>query len=64
MFHLLEDSCVIDIVYFIQQTNEKKPRESILRSEFANAIDLINKDLSEEGRLRFLHWDLHKHFRR
>ena len=46
------------------QTHEKKPRESILRAEFANAIEFINKDLSEESRLRFLHWDLHKHSRR
>ncbi|MBA0626229.1 hypothetical protein Godav_003935, partial [Gossypium davidsonii] len=45
------------------QTQEKKPRESILRQEFANAIDVINKDLSEENRLRFLHWDLHKYSR-
>ncbi|KAE8710454.1 Phosphoinositide phosphatase SAC4 [Hibiscus syriacus] len=43
-------------------TQEKKPRESILRQEFAHVIDFINKDLSEETCLRFLHWDLHKHF--
>ncbi|KAF7837592.1 phosphoinositide phosphatase SAC3 isoform X2 [Senna tora] len=51
------------IILNLIKTHEKKPRESILRSEFANAIDFINKDLSEETRLRFLHWDLHKHFR-
>ncbi|KAJ8427843.1 hypothetical protein Cgig2_017891 [Carnegiea gigantea] len=45
-------------------TNEKKPRESILRAEFANAIEYINKDLPEESRLKFLHWDLNKHSRR
>ncbi|KAG6414276.1 hypothetical protein SASPL_126994 [Salvia splendens] len=39
------------------KTNEKKPRESILRTEFANAIDVINRDLSEERRLKFLHLD-------
>ncbi|XP_054805022.1 phosphoinositide phosphatase SAC3-like isoform X2 [Prosopis cineraria] len=50
------------IILNLIKTREKKPRESILRSEFANAIDFINKDLSEENRLRFLHWDLHKHF--
>lgn len=43
------------------QTKEKKPRESLLRVEFANAIDLINKDLPEEKRLKFLHWDLSKY---
>ncbi|BAT76922.1 hypothetical protein LR48_Vigan01g286800 [Vigna angularis] len=50
------------IILNLIKTHEKKPRESILRAEFANAIDIINKDLSEENRLRFLHWDLHKHF--
>lgn len=52
------------ITYSIQQTNEKRPRESILRMEFANAIEAINKDLTDENRLKFLHWDLHKHSRR
>ncbi|KAK8509151.1 hypothetical protein V6N13_062205 [Hibiscus sabdariffa] len=51
------------IILNLIKTQEKKPRESILRQEFANAIDVINKDLSEENRLRFLHWDLHKHSR-
>ncbi|KAK7347920.1 hypothetical protein VNO80_22463 [Phaseolus coccineus] len=50
------------IILNLIKNHEKKPRESILRAEFANAIDFINKDLSEENRLRFLHWDLHKHF--
>lgn len=44
-----------------QQTRERKPRETVLRAEFANAIRFINKDLSVENRLRFLHWDLHRH---
>ncbi|KAE8658018.1 Phosphoinositide phosphatase SAC1 [Hibiscus syriacus] len=44
------------IILNLIKTQEKKPRESILRQEFANAIDVINKDLSEENRLRFLHW--------
>ncbi|CAK7352300.1 unnamed protein product [Dovyalis caffra] len=52
------------IILNLIKTQEKKPRESILRAEFANAIDHINKKLSEENRLRFLHWDLHKHSRR
>ncbi|KAL3535476.1 hypothetical protein ACH5RR_003937 [Cinchona calisaya] len=51
------------IILNLIKTNEKKPRESILRAEFANAIEYINKDLSEENRLKFLHWDLHKHSR-
>uniref|UniRef100_A0A2P2MCH1 SAC domain-containing protein n=1 Tax=Rhizophora mucronata TaxID=61149 RepID=A0A2P2MCH1_RHIMU len=51
------------IILNLIKTKERKPRESILRTEFANAIDFINKDLSEENRLRFLHWDLHRHSR-
>ncbi|KAG0480079.1 hypothetical protein HPP92_010937 [Vanilla planifolia] len=52
------------IILNLIKTQEKKPRESILRAEFANAIDFLNKDLSGENRLKFLHWDLHKHMRR
>ncbi|KAL9262277.1 Phosphoinositide phosphatase SAC4-like protein [Drosera capensis] len=51
------------IILNLIKTNEKKPRESILRTKFANAIEVINKDLLEENRLRFLHWDLNKHTR-
>ncbi|XP_052478041.1 phosphoinositide phosphatase SAC2 isoform X3 [Gossypium raimondii] len=43
---------------------EKKPRETILRSEFANAIRYINKSLTKENRLRFLHWDINRHSRK
>lgn len=52
------------IILNLIKMQESKPRESILRSEFAKAIEFLNKDLSEESRLRFLHWDLHKHMRR
>ncbi|XP_057981924.1 phosphoinositide phosphatase SAC2-like isoform X2 [Malania oleifera] len=51
------------IILNLIKSHEKRPRESILRAEFANAIDIINKDLSEENRLKFLHWDLHKQSR-
>ncbi|KAL5698531.1 hypothetical protein ACHQM5_029558 [Ranunculus cassubicifolius] len=51
----------IIILNLIKQT-ERKPRESILRAEFANAIEFINKDLLK--RLQFVHWDLQEHFRR
>ncbi|KAL0333655.1 UNVERIFIED_CONTAM: Phosphoinositide phosphatase SAC4 [Sesamum angustifolium] len=61
--HLVERYGNPIIILNLIKTNEKKPRESILRSEFANAIEVINKDLSEENRLKFLHWDLHKHSR-
>ncbi|KAK6264332.1 hypothetical protein QUC31_012468 [Theobroma cacao] len=43
---------------------EKKPRETILRAEFANAIRFLNKSLTKENRLRFLHWDLNRHSRK
>ncbi|XP_019229877.1 PREDICTED: phosphoinositide phosphatase SAC2-like isoform X2 [Nicotiana attenuata] len=49
------------IILNLIKTREKRPRETILRAEFANAIDFINKDLPEDNRLRFLHWDLNKH---
>ncbi|KAI3904803.1 hypothetical protein MKW92_028962 [Papaver armeniacum] len=51
------------IILNLIKTHEKRPRESILRTEFANAIEFINKDLPEENRLRFLHWDLSRHSR-
>lgn len=51
------------IILNLIKTNERRPRESILHTEFANAINSINKDLPEEKRLKFLHWDLHKHSR-
>ncbi|ESQ48566.1 hypothetical protein EUTSA_v10020086mg [Eutrema salsugineum] len=52
------------IILNLIKTREKRPRETILRAEFANAIRFINKGLSKEDRLRPLHWDLHKHSRK
>ncbi|CAH2053740.1 unnamed protein product [Thlaspi arvense] len=52
------------IILNLIKTREKRPRETILRAEFANAIKFINKGLSKEDRLRPLHWDLHKHSRK
>ncbi|XP_047162733.1 phosphoinositide phosphatase SAC2-like isoform X1 [Vigna umbellata] len=51
------------IILNLIKTREKRPRETILRAEFANAVRYINKSLSGEDRLRFLHWDLHRHSR-
>ncbi|OEL19652.1 Phosphoinositide phosphatase SAC2, partial [Dichanthelium oligosanthes] len=48
----------------IPLTREKKPRESLLRAEFAKAIHYINKGLTEDKRLKFLHMDLSKLSRR
>ncbi|XP_020586302.1 phosphoinositide phosphatase SAC2-like [Phalaenopsis equestris] len=52
------------IIFNLIKTYEKRPREFILRSEFAKAIDFINKDLPVEKHLRFLHWDLSEHSQR
>ncbi|KAK1436932.1 hypothetical protein QVD17_02716 [Tagetes erecta] len=51
------------IILNLVKTREKKPRESLLRVEFANAIESINKDLPRERRLKFLHWDINKYSR-
>ncbi|KAL5583409.1 hypothetical protein UlMin_015851 [Ulmus minor] len=48
------------IILNLIKTREKKPRETILRAEFVNAIRFLNRSLPKENRLRFLHWDLHK----
>ncbi|CAI0473100.1 unnamed protein product [Linum tenue] len=52
------------IILNLIKTHETKPRESILRAEFASAIRFLNMSLPKENRLRFLHWDLNKHSRR
>ncbi|KAI4329045.1 hypothetical protein L6164_021351 [Bauhinia variegata] len=52
------------IILNLIKTREKKPRETILRAEFANAVRSINKNLTGENGLRFLHWDLNRHSRR
>lgn len=52
------------IILNLVKTREKKPRESLLRLEFANAIESINRDLPAESRLKFLHWDLNKYSRK
>uniref|UniRef100_A0A6N2KE04 SAC domain-containing protein n=1 Tax=Salix viminalis TaxID=40686 RepID=A0A6N2KE04_SALVM len=49
------------IILNLIKSHEKKPRETILGAEFANAIRFINKSLSEENCLKFLHWDLSTH---
>ncbi|KAF7843648.1 phosphoinositide phosphatase SAC2-like isoform X2 [Senna tora] len=51
------------IILNLIKTREKKPRETILRAEFANAVRSINKTMRGENRLRFLHWDLNRHSR-
>ncbi|KNA09861.1 hypothetical protein SOVF_149670 [Spinacia oleracea] len=51
------------IILNLIKTIEKRPRETILRTEFANAIEFINKNLPEEKHLKFLHLDLNKHSR-
>ncbi|KAJ7949684.1 Phosphoinositide phosphatase family protein [Quillaja saponaria] len=48
------------IVLNLIKTVEKRPREMMLRREFANAVGYLNQILSEENHLRFIHWDFHK----
>eukprot|EP00897_Mesotaenium_endlicherianum_P007069 jgi/Mesen1/6390/ME000329S05561 len=42
------------------KTFEKRPREMILRREFAMAAQYLNQILPEDSRLKFIHWDFHK----
>lgn len=58
-FFLTLPPCIV-CYFYDKQTFEKRPREMILRAEFANAIEFLNKDLPEDERLRFLHWDINK----
>lgn len=44
----------------MMQTVEKRPREMMLRREFANAVTYLNEIFSEEKHLTFIHWDFHK----
>lgn len=46
------------------QTVEKRPREMMLRREFANAVGYLNSILPVESRLEFIHWDFHKFAKR
>lgn len=48
------------IVLNLIKTVEKRPREMMLRREFANAVGYLNAILSEENHLKFIHWDFHK----
>jgi len=52
------------VILNLIKTREKKPRESLLRAEFAKAIHYINKGLPDDKRLKFLHMDLSKLSRR
>ncbi|KAM3759471.1 hypothetical protein ACB098_01G122700 [Castanea mollissima] len=48
------------IVLNLIKTVEKRPREMMLRREFAHAVGYLNQILSEENHLKFIHWDFHK----
>ncbi|KAL5729842.1 Phosphoinositide phosphatase sac1 [Ranunculus cassubicifolius] len=48
------------IVLNLIKTVEKRPREMMLRREFANAVGYLNQILPEESHLKFIHWDFHK----
>ncbi|KAG0615581.1 hypothetical protein M758_5G052900 [Ceratodon purpureus] len=48
------------IILSLIKTVEKRPREMMLRREFANAVGYLNQTYPEEKRLKFIHWDFHK----
>ncbi|KAL6525246.1 Phosphoinositide phosphatase sac1 [Orobanche minor] len=48
------------IVLNLIKTVEKRPREMMLRREFANAVGYLNQIFPEENHLKFIHWDFHK----
>ncbi|XP_047325430.1 phosphatidylinositol-3-phosphatase SAC1 [Impatiens glandulifera] len=48
------------IVLNLIKTVEKRPREMMLRREFANAVGYLNQILPEKNDLKFIHWDFHK----
>ncbi|KAL9667250.1 hypothetical protein QQ045_001601 [Rhodiola kirilowii] len=48
------------IVLNLIKTVEKRPREMMLRREFASAVGYLNQILPEENHLKFIHWDFHK----
>ncbi|KAK4741049.1 hypothetical protein SAY87_024637 [Trapa incisa] len=48
------------IILNLIKTFEKRPREMMLRREFANAIGYLNQILPEDNHLILIHWDFHK----
>ncbi|XP_052734267.1 phosphatidylinositol-3-phosphatase SAC1 isoform X2 [Vigna angularis] len=52
------------IVLNLIKTVEKRPREMMLRREFASAVGYLNQILPVENHLRFIHWDFHKFAKR
>lgn len=52
------------LIHGNMQTVEKRPREMVLRREFANAVGYLNSIFREENHLKFIHWDFHKFAKR
>lgn len=48
------------VVLNLIKTVEKRPREMMLRREYANAVGYLNQSLPQENHVRFIHWDFHK----
>ncbi|WZZ10772.1 hypothetical protein YC2023_096693 [Brassica napus] len=48
------------IVLNLIKSVEKRPREMVLRREFAKAVGYLNSIFPEENRFKFIHWDFHK----
>ena len=43
---------------------EKRPREMILRREYAIAVQYLNSVLPANEKLTYMHWDFHKFAKR
>lgn len=61
---IIERLSVSILLFLCYQTGEKKHREAILRAEFAKAIRFINRGVRKENRLKAIHFDLSKHYKR
>lgn len=48
----------------MMQNFEKRPREMMLRRQYASAVGYLNQVLPAEKQLRFIHWDFHKFAKR
>lgn len=49
---------MVEVIVIYLQTKEKKPRESVLHTEFVKAVASINKSLDKDNRLKFRTVDL------
>ncbi|KYQ90630.1 putative sac domain-containing inositol phosphatase [Tieghemostelium lacteum] len=48
------------IILNLVKSNEKKPRESILRDEFTHCIECLNEMLPDQYKIHYQPWDFHQ----